>query len=65
MADVRLHMPTLILWGDSDSIMPFAWSDRIPAFFPNSTLKRIEGGHFMMRENPDRINKEIVDFMKG
>jgi pimeloyl-ACP methyl ester carboxylesterase len=64
--DLAIHMPTLILWGDSDSIMPFAWSDRIPEFFPNSTLKRIEGvGHFMMREDPDRINKEIVDFMKG
>jgi pimeloyl-ACP methyl ester carboxylesterase len=64
--DLTVKAPTLILWGDSDSILPFTWSDRIPEFFPNSTLKRIEGaGHFMMRENPDRINKEIIDFMKG
>lgn len=63
--DLTVKTPTLILWGDSDSIMPFTWSDRIPEFFPNSTLKQIEGvGHFMMREDPDRINKEIIDFMK-
>ena len=56
--------PTTVLWGDSDSILPFAWSDRLPEFFSNLTLKKIEGaGHFMMREAPDRVNQEIIDFM--
>lgn len=61
-----IETPTRILWGDSDAILPFAWSDRIPEFFPNSEVKKIEGaGHFMMREKPDVVNAEIVDFMSG
>jgi pimeloyl-ACP methyl ester carboxylesterase len=29
------------------------------------TLKKVEGvGHFMMREAPDRVNQEIISFMK-
>ena len=47
--------PTLVLWGDSDSIIPFAWSDKLGETFPNHTLKKIEGaGHFMMREKRRR-----------
>lgn len=58
--------PTLVLWGDSDQILPFEWSDKIPEFFTNATLKKVEGaGHFMMREAPDRVNAEIIDFMKA
>jgi pimeloyl-ACP methyl ester carboxylesterase len=54
-----------VLWGDGDSILPFAWSDKIPEFFPNATLKKIENtGHFMMREQPDIVNAEIIAFMK-
>jgi pimeloyl-ACP methyl ester carboxylesterase len=62
--DLTIKTPTLVLWGDGDSIIPFAWSDKIPEFFPNSTVKKVEGaGHFMMREAPDRVNQEIIDFM--
>ncbi|MBI5284932.1 MAG: alpha/beta hydrolase [Chloroflexi bacterium] len=64
--DLKVQAPTAVLWGDSDQILPYAWSDNLPQFFPNLTLKKIEGvGHFMMREAPDRINAEIIDFMRG
>jgi pimeloyl-ACP methyl ester carboxylesterase len=60
-----IETPTTVLWGDGDSILPFEWSDNLPQFFTNLTLKKIEGvGHFMMREAPDRINAEIIEFMK-
>ncbi len=62
--DLTIHTPTRVLWGDSDSILPFAWSDKIPEFFPSAEVKKIEGaGHFMMREKPDIVNAEIVEFM--
>jgi pimeloyl-ACP methyl ester carboxylesterase len=64
--DLTIKTPTTVLWGDSDQILPFAWSDNLPQFFPNLTLKKIEGvGHFMMREDPERINAEIIEFMRG
>ena len=63
--DLTIKTPTTVLWGDSDSILPFEWSDKIPEFFPNATLKKVEGaGHFMMREAPERVNAEIIEFMK-
>ena len=59
-----VDQPTLVLWGDSDSIIPFAWSDNLAQTFPNHTLKKIEGaGHFMMREKPDVVNAEVIAFM--
>jgi pimeloyl-ACP methyl ester carboxylesterase len=61
----KIGVPTTILWGDSDSILPFAWSDNLGDYFSNFTLKKIEGvGHFMMREAPDLVNGEIIEFMK-
>lgn len=63
--DLTVKTPTLVLWGDSDSILPYEWSDNLPQFFSNHTLKKMEGvGHFMMREAPDRVNAEILNFMK-
>ncbi len=61
----KVETPTMVLWGDSDSILPFAWSDKLAETFSNHTLKKIEGaGHFMMREAPERVNAEILAFMK-
>jgi pimeloyl-ACP methyl ester carboxylesterase len=62
---LTIDTPTLVLWGDGDSILPFEWSDNLPQVFTNLTLKKVEGaGHFMMREAPDRVNAEIIEFMK-
>src|SRR5439155_2452017 len=62
--DLTIKTPTTVLWGDGDAILPFAWSDRLPEFFSDLRLKKIEGaGHFMMREAPDRVNAEIIEFM--
>jgi pimeloyl-ACP methyl ester carboxylesterase len=56
---------TKVLWSDRDPILPFEWSDRLSEFFPNHTLKKIDGcGHFMAREAPERINNEIIEFLR-
>ena len=56
--------PTLVLWSDSDPILRFEWSDNLGQFFTNFTLKKIEGcGHFMHREDPERINRELIEFL--
>ncbi len=64
--DLKVNVPTMVLWGDSDQILPFAWTDRLPEFFTQLTLKKMEGlGHFMMREDPEGVNAEILGFMRG
>jgi len=62
--DLVIHAPTTVLWGTKDSILPYEWTDNLPQFFSNLTLKKMDGvGHFMMREAPERVNAEIVAFM--
>ncbi|TMG05513.1 MAG: alpha/beta hydrolase [Chloroflexi bacterium] len=64
--DPKIYAPTLILWGDSDAVLPFAWSDKLPDFFPNLTFRMVEqAGHFLMREKPDLVNEAITEFVLG
>jgi pimeloyl-ACP methyl ester carboxylesterase len=63
-ASAKIETPTRVLWGDSDAILPFEWSDRIPEFFSNAEVRKVEGvGHFVMREATEWVNREIVEFM--
>ena len=60
----QVGQETLVLWGDSDPILKFEWSDNLGQTFPNHTLKKIEGaGHFMQREMPERVNQAIIEFI--
>ena len=53
---LRVMQPTRILWGDSDPIFPLAWTDRLPEFFPDMTLRILPGvGHFVPFEAPDDV----------
>ena len=38
-----VETPTRVLWGDGDSIIPFAWSDKLGDFFATFELKKMEG----------------------
>ena len=61
--DPQIHVPTLVLWGDSDAVLPLSWSDKLGEFFTDLTFRKVEkAGHFMMREKPDEINTAIAEF---
>ena len=62
--DPKIYTPTLILWGDSDAVLPLAWSDKLPDFFSNLTFRKVEqAGHFLMREKPELVNQAITEFV--
>jgi pimeloyl-ACP methyl ester carboxylesterase len=64
--DLVIRAPTFVLWADSDPVFPAAWSDQLPAFFPNVTLQHVERcGHFIQREKPDLVNAAIAEFLLG
>jgi pimeloyl-ACP methyl ester carboxylesterase len=64
--DPKIHVPTLVLWGDDDAVLPFAWSDKLGDFFPDLTLRKVENaGHFMMREKPEEVNAAIAEFVSA
>jgi pimeloyl-ACP methyl ester carboxylesterase len=55
-----IDIPTVILWGEEDPVIPVAWSDRLIEFFPNSTLRTLPGvGHFVPFEAPDDAAQAI------
>lgn len=57
---LRIELPTFVLWGELDPVIPAAWSDRIPEFFPTSTLRLLPGvGHFVPFEAPDDVAAEV------
>ncbi len=64
--DPKIYAPTLVLWGDSDAVLPIAWSDKLGDFFPNLTFRKVENaGHFLMREKPDLVNQAVTEFVLG
>lgn len=62
--DPKIYVPTLILWGADDAVLPLAWSDKLDDYFPNLTFRKVEdAGHWLMREEPELIHEAIIDFV--
>ncbi len=60
----RLTNPTLVLWGESDRLIPpvyaRAWADSLP----NSTLQYVENaGHMAPYEQPDAVADAVAAFL--
>jgi pimeloyl-ACP methyl ester carboxylesterase len=59
------EMPTLIMWGDHDRIIPVAQGHATHEAMPGSRLEIFEGaGHFPHCEDPERFCRVLVDFMQ-
>jgi pimeloyl-ACP methyl ester carboxylesterase len=62
--DPKIYVPTLVLWGTDDAVLPLAWSDKLDEYFTNLTFRTVEdAGHWLMREKPDLVNEAITDFV--
>ena len=62
----EISLPTLILTGSDDKIIPASESKALHDLIPNSSLKIIKGyGHgSLLVEDADKINNLIWDFIK-
>jgi pimeloyl-ACP methyl ester carboxylesterase len=59
------NMPTLIVWGDRDRIIPIAHAHAAHEAIPNSRLEVLEGvGHFPHVEDPVRFAGLLRDFLR-
>jgi pimeloyl-ACP methyl ester carboxylesterase len=57
-------MPTLLLWGDRDPMIPSAHGSAAHAAIPDSRLELFEGaGHYPFEEDPERFVEVLRDFM--
>ena len=59
-------LPTLIVWGGADSMIPVAHGHRAHELIPGSRLELLEGaGHFPHHDQPRRFTDLLVDFLDG
>ncbi|GGX58588.1 alpha/beta fold hydrolase [Streptomyces minutiscleroticus] len=59
-----LTMPVRILWGERDRWQPLDYARRLAADIPGADLVVVPGaGHFVMEDAPERVTREIVDFL--
>ena len=61
----RIDVPTLVIHGDADRIVPFAASgERMPEFVKGSRLVVVEGGpHGITWTHAEKVNRELLDFL--
>jgi hypothetical protein len=56
-------MPTLLMWGSRDSVLPVVHAHKAHAAMPGSRLEIFEGGgHFPFRTDPARFVRVLEDF---
>ena len=59
-----ISVPTLILWGDDDKVLPRLIGERLKAAIPNSRLEIIpSAGHIPQEEQPDDVVAHIKAFL--
>ena len=59
------QLPTMIIWGDSDPVIPVEHGRNAHRVVTNSRYVEIEGsGHWPMLDAPDRIVRELTEFME-
>ncbi|MDR5682454.1 MAG: alpha/beta fold hydrolase [Armatimonadota bacterium] len=62
----RVGVPTLIVHGERDRLVPVEWARRAAARMPNARLCILAGcGHWPPRERPGQFNRLLTDFLDG
>ncbi len=61
---LRVEVPTLVIWGERDQALLPGNLDGLEAHVPTLTVHRIaEGSHWVVHEQPERVNRLIRDFL--
>jgi pimeloyl-ACP methyl ester carboxylesterase len=64
--DTPITVPTLLLWGDQDALVPHAEQDTLLAAIPRAHLVVYEGtGHSPNWEQPGRVAHDIDTFLRS
>jgi non-heme chloroperoxidase len=62
----KIQAPTLIAWGEQDTIVSREEQETIAAAIPNSRLQVYPGaGHSLYCEEPERIASDLIAFIKS
>jgi pimeloyl-ACP methyl ester carboxylesterase len=60
----KIHVPTLIIWGEEDRWVDSGFGERIQATIPGSTLVRLPGvGRLVPEEASDSLSRLLLEFI--
>jgi pimeloyl-ACP methyl ester carboxylesterase len=63
-AYAAIHVPTLVLWGDKDSVTPLSDGEHLAKMIPDAKLEVLPGvGHLPPVENTPGFNKTLLEFL--
>jgi pimeloyl-ACP methyl ester carboxylesterase len=60
----QLQVPTLLLWGEADQVIPIAWGKQLATLSPYVTFKPVPGGHCLYDEEPEQFNQYLLDWLQ-
>jgi pimeloyl-ACP methyl ester carboxylesterase len=62
----RIHMPTLVVWGEQDRLLPFDEGRRLAAAVPGSILSILpHAGHMPQEEVPAEFSRTVIEFLRS
>lgn len=62
----ELRMPTLVLWGRRDAILPVSQARQVKTRVPQAEVRIIEdAGHLVQIERPDEFNAALLGFLRA
>lgn len=62
----RINMPTLLLWGNNDQVVPISYGELFNSLIPQSQLQIIDDcGHIPQLEKPNDFVNIINNFIRG
>ena len=60
----RVNMPTLLVWGEQDRVLPLGQAAAWKKFLPHAELLRVPGaGHLPLDDKPEAA-QSVADFMR-
>ena len=63
-ADLRVHVPTLLLWGTKDEFLGREMAEPSMAFCDDGRLEFFEGNtHWLQHEEPEQVNERLIGFL--
>jgi pimeloyl-ACP methyl ester carboxylesterase len=62
--NIRINVPTLILWGEQDQAFVFENTQGIEEYVTNCRIVRFpQASHWLQHELPNEVNQEIANFI--
>jgi pimeloyl-ACP methyl ester carboxylesterase len=61
----QIRVPTLVITGQDDRLIPPANSRLLAARIPGAVLKELPGGHLFSSEHSDLFNRAVIEFVKA